>query len=723
MFGITVRYAIGLVCTTALVLFTMAPPSSCDENLKTPYIMLDPASLPLPATMGKPLVSLPVNPENILRFPADLGIPTITSARAGTNETIILSNKGLSLRVNIDLSGSAVIDGLRDNLTGVELLSGPCNVFYISGNQKKSSDDFKVDRWDAYQYPDYAELRIKFVNDGAVSVTWHARLFRTRPQLEQDFEGGIGDNVFGQVLTTKASLTPIMPSNLFGRGFTNGKPNIPDRHRFEIVDESDHLCYDPKTQIGIWGFVADIGGQERIASSNFALIQNPSFRTLRNGRSGLFVIQPFHGPVEMGFLGLRKYIQSHYAVQRDTPSLYEWNQFWLWQGGPTRVEYSFVTQKRMFDVLPRQVKMGLEEFHFDSGWENGINWQLATDRFPGGWTAIREFNRANGLAFHLWVNDNTSDSSDFLLDLIDKSNIYRLFMDRKVTEKTIESVENVRTKYPGFSTSCHNSTSRSNYYPWGNIHFLSDFNQIYFGEGQFWAWSNILPEAKIDAVNDPLFPQRTEAERFFSRHDIYAGDIISRSAAYQAEWAWPYTCIIPPHSGWAWFENRPIEQLKDRIFTYLACRFNYQWGFDPVMLPRNALDLHLACTAWFKANRSYLTVYQHVLDAPDGTGIDAAGHMIDGRGFIFIFNPSDKEQSVDWKSILWEPELELHGDLVTLSDWTEMTAYKKLIPKNLSNPKGNIKIAPKGLKVLGINLNDAEVLAQVSAERKMISYP
>ncbi len=698
--------------------------SSGDENLKTPYVMLDPASLPPPAAMGTPLVSQLLNPNTIRLFPADLGIPKITATTGGDKvKTIALSNAALTLRVHIKESGQGVIDGLRDNLTEHELLSAPCQVFHLNGSHQQSSDNFKVARWDAYQYPDYAELRVRFTGEGANSITWRARLYRTRPQLEQDFETDLGEATFGQVLPTQADFSPVMPANLFGRGFAHGQPNIPDRRRFEIVEESDHLCYDPNTQSGLWGFAAEISGQERIAKGRFALIQNSSFRTRRTGRLGPFVIQSFHGPVELGFLSLRKYIQERYSVQKTTPSLYEWNQFWLWQGGPTRVDYGTVTQQRLLDVLPAQVTMGLEEFHLDAGWENGVNWQLAPDRFPGGWDAIREFNRANGLAFHLWVNDGTTDSGDFTLGLVEQANLHRLFMDRKVTEKTVEAVEKVRTKHPGFSTSCHNSTSRSAYYTWGNLHFLSDFNQIYFGEGQFWAWSNILPEAQVQAVTDPLFPQRTEAERFFSRHDLYVGDLITRAAAYQAAWGWPYNSVIPPHSGWAWFENRPTEELRDRIYTYLASRFNYQWGFDPRMLPREALDLHLACTAWFKVNRSYLTAYQHVLDAPDGKGMDAAGHLVDGRGFVFLFNPSDKEQAVEWQKILWEPELELRGKAVTLSDWTEMTSCRPLGKQGLSHPTGKLKIAPRGLKVLGLNLNDAEVLAKVSAERQKIRFP
>lgn len=720
--------SVGKILDVAIViLLVVARYAACDENLKTPYIMLDPSNMPPPAVTGKPLVSSLGNPNTIRRFPADFGIPTITTK----SEIITLSNAALAMRVAIS-DGHATITGLRNNLVEEELLSGASPVFYISGKEQQSSDAYKVARWDAHQNPDYAELVIQFKSDAAsldpTEITWHARLYRTRPQLEQSFDANLGDAILGQVLKTKPSFLPIMPANLFGRGFSNGKPNIADRHRFEIVEESDHLCYDPKSQMGIWGLVAEIGGQERIANSQFALIQNPSFRTRRNGHLGPFIIQPFQGPVEMGFMNLRRYIQEHYSVQADTPSLYEWNQFWLWQGGPVQVPTSVVTQQRLLDVLPRQVKMGLEEFHLDMGWEDESwrqdnNWHLAMDQFPGGWTALREFNRANGLAFHLWMTGSATDSADGLLDLIQKSNIYRLFMDRKVTETTVEAVEKVRAKYPGFSTSCHNSTSRSAYWPWGNIHFLSDFNQVYFGEGQFWAWSNILPEEKIEQKNDPLYPQRTDAERFFSKHDLYAGDLITRAAAYQAEWVWPFSCISPPHNAWTWFEQRPIGQLRDRIYTYLACRFNYQWGFDPAMMPQKALDLHMNCTAWFKANRDYLTVYQHVLDAPDGKGVDAAGHMKDGHGFIFVFNPSDKEQTVAWKQILWEPELELRGESVHLSDWTDLIGYKPLKTPSLAQPSGEIKIGPREVKVIGINLNDEEVLRRVHAERAKIRYP
>lgn len=712
---------------TTILLFFLAATFhvTADPNLKTPYDLLDPSSAPAPTALGKPIASRLVDPTTLKRLPADLGLPRVFAERNGDIETITLRNAAIALRVEIDSNRKILIDGLSDELVGIGLLAKPLRVFYLRGKEQRDSDAYHVTAWDGFQYANYSELRVVFASDDANAevprVTWRARLFRERPQLEQTFEFDQEEVAVAQLLATVKSLEPVMPANLFGQGFAHGRPNIPDRHRFEIVGESEHLAYDIARNVGLWGFVADVGGQERISPGQFGLIQHPSFRTRRAGCSAAFVIQPFHGSIERGFRSLREYINGRYAVQGLAPSLYEWNQFWLWQGGPTQVSTGVVSEHRLFEVLQRQVKMGMEEFHLDMGWERKAgDWALSADRFPGGWKALRQFNRQHGLAFHLWVNDGATDSPGFMLDLIDKSDIGRLFMDRQTSERTCEALDAVRVHHPGFSSSCHNSTSRSNYWSWGNIHFLRDFNQIYFGEGQFWAWSNVLPEKQIAPRQDPDFPQRTEAERFFSRHDLYAGDLITRAAAYQAHWAWPFNCTAPPHCGWAWFEDRPTEQLRDRIYTYLACKFNYQWGFDPSMLRKDLIDLHLDCTAWFKANRDLLVQYQHVLGPPDGKGIDAAAHLRDGRGFIFLFNPADHEQSVDWREMLWEPELALRGPTMRTSDWTDLTHFDLLGQQDLSKPSGKVTVGPHGVKVLGIDLDDDALLSRIETERAKI---
>jgi hypothetical protein len=698
-----------------------------DENLKTPYVTLDPATQPSSASAGMPVPRVLMNPSDIPRLQGDASLPrVVSSSEKPGHELIRVSNDAVTFVVGINAEKVARIISLKSGLTGVEFLAAPSAVFYLSGEGRVSSDSYRVVQWRGMQYADYAELIVDFRSDTSTrapaSVRWRTRLYRSHSRIEQWFEADKSDLLIGQELTTKTSLRPVMPANLFGRGFSNGKPNLADRRRFEYTAVSEHLCYDQESRAGLWGFVGEIGGQERIAPGAFAMIQNPSFRTRRSGRSGPFILQAFAGPVEIGFCQLRDFIQYHYSIQKDSPSPFEWNQFWLWQAGPTRVPRTVVTEKRLMDVLPRIVAMGLEEFHLDDGWPQGDgDWQIDRVRFPGGWDALREYTRAHGLGFHLWTNDGRTDSAEFTLDLIGKTGINRLFMDRRVSEDTIAALEKVRVVYPGFSVNAHNSTSRSAYWSWGNIHFLSDFNQIYFGEGQFWAWSNIWPEANVEPKQDPLFPQLAEAERFFSKHDMYAGDLITRAAAYQAHWVWPFNGVIPPHNGWSWFEKRPVEQLRDRLLTYLACKFKYEWGFDPRRLTPEAINLHMDCTAWFKVNRDYLAVYQHVLDPPDGANVDAAGHLVGQSGYVFLFNPSDHEQQVDWKQILWEPELQLHGDSVTLSDWTAMTSFKPLPTQNLAEPSGHLGLGPREIKVLGINLPCEEVLQRVRTERSRLS--
>jgi hypothetical protein len=97
--------------------------------------------------------------------------------------------------------------------------------------------------------------------------------------------------------------------------------------------------------------------------------------------------------------------------------------------------------------------------------------------------------------------------------------------------------------------------------------------------------------------------------------------------------------------------------------------------------------------------------------------------MIDGRGFVFLFNPSDTEQAVEWRQILWEPELDLSGELVGLSDWSSLGDYTLIGKQTLAHPVGQITIAPRDVKVVGINLDEAGTLRRVRAERAKIRYP
>lgn len=699
-----------------------------DENLTTPYIMLNPDSITTGAAVGTPLPRSTKQPGDKRRVADELAMPRIVCTQPTSDtELITLTNASLAFTITIDALRSATITSLRSNVTNMEFLSKPSGVFRI-GERKVPSSSYRVKQWHVSQGPEVAELvvQLRGINGDKpdfMPVIWTTRLYRSRPQIEQSFRVDGSNTEFCQILETTASLRPVMPANLFALGFTNGKPNLTDHRRFEVVTKSDHVGYDAARGSGLWAFASDTGGWESIIDGRVSFGQDDSSSSTSTREIGPFILQPFEGPVELGFAQLRDFIQQHYAVQKTMPAAFEWNQFWLWQGGPVNVDYSVVTEQRLFDTLQRVVPMGLEELHLDAGWQQGPGqWQLDSGRFPGGWKRIREFNRKHGLGFHLWVNDGNVDTPGFLTDLIEKTDLNRIFIDRIVTDKTLEAIEQARVSYPGLSVNVHGSTTCSEYWTWGNLHYLKSLNQIYFGEGQYWAWSNIRPEAKVGTTSDPLFPQKEAAERFFSRHDMAAGDLITRSAAYQAHWVWPFNCVMPPHGSIDWFEKRTLPELKSRIFTYLACKFKYEWGFDPIRLTPETISFHKNCTAWFKANRDYLTVYQHVLDPPNGVNVDAVGHLIGQRGYVFLFNPGDKPQQVPWQSILWEPELQLTQNIVTLSDWSGLTSFSRLPEQTMNAPVGNVEVPAHDVKVIGLNLECDDVLQRVKAEhRKLIS--
>ncbi|MCX8053942.1 MAG: hypothetical protein N3B12_09045 [Armatimonadetes bacterium] len=97
---------------------------------------------------------------------------------------------------------------------------------------------------------------------------------------------------------------------------------------------------------------------------------------------------------------------------------------------------------------------------------------------------------------------------------------------------------------------------------------------------------------------------------------------------------------------------------------------------------------------------SYLMVYQHILDFPDGRNVDGEGHVIANRGFLVFFNPANEVRKIAIP--LGEPGLELKGS-IKLTDWSKPEAPVSIGTASVSETV-EIEIPPSGAKVIGINL-------------------
>lgn len=687
-----------------------------DEVNRPAYIVLDP-NAPRPAVVeGEPVPDLLLAPQPPRR---SFGNPVIRATKGSGGESIVLSNDIIRLELRIDRGKRAAVTSLRTG-AGVELLAEPAFAFVLvdeQGAPVKDGKRFVVESWLSRQHTTYAEVEVRLA--APEPVLWRLRVYRDKPYLEQRFDLPDQWRMTGravvQVLATPASLKPVMPNNSFGRGFSGGKPNLQGRHRFEFVPESDHMCYDLDRQGGLVGFAAGIGGEERVRDGQFVMIDHVTTTPEGKEPAARFVLWPFDGAVERGFLAIRRFLSGEYSCQADLHQTFSWNQFWLWQGGIEPASSEVVTAERLLDILPHVAAVGCEEFHLDMGWEAGPgDWRFDKLRFPDGFAPLRNLIRHLGMRYHTWMNNAASEDPALVMQLIDETDLCKLFHDRRIDEKTIAAMRKVRQRYPDFETFAHNTTSRSAYYRWGNPHFLSDINLVYFGEGEFWAWSNVLPEKPEGDVN----------RRFFSRHSLRAGDLVTRAAAYQAHWAWPFRCIMPPHCGWAWFEDRSLDELSSRMFTTIAARADYQWGFDPRMLRPELIEFFMDWTAFFKTARPYLREYQHVLPVPDGIHPDGAAHIVDGRGFIVLCNPGERAAKVALKDLLWEPELELDPSRpVFLTDWTKPLAPAEVGTVDLANPRGSLKLDPLSYRVIGVNIDAAAMLAEVKLQRARLHAP
>jgi hypothetical protein len=97
---------------------------------------------------------------------------------------------------------------------------------------------------------------------------------------------------------------------------------------------------------------------------------------------------------------------------------------------------------------------------------------------------------------------------------------------------------------------------------------------------------------------------------------------------------------------------------------------------------------------------TYMSVYQHILDYPDGKSVDGEWHIIGNKGFIILFNPASEPRKAAIP--LDEPELELKG-AIKLTDRSQPGSPADLGTVNVGD-KVEVEIAPSSAKLIGVNL-------------------
>jgi hypothetical protein len=643
------------------------------------------------------------------------GIPIIKSSIEGDSEIISLYNDVVKVVVAVDKTEHAFTRNMKTE-DGSEILSKPFHCFDVidcNGKVLVNGADFKLKEWHSRIHGNYAELELRLA--APEPVVWRLRLYQDRPYLEQRFEMPEGwrqpGNAVRQKIVTVESLTPVMPNPITKLGFTEGKPNLKGRHRFEYTPVSEHLVYDEKTRTGLSGFAAGIAGQERFEQKSFVLLDKVTAVFGAQEPPARFILCPFNGPAETGFGRVRRFINDDYACQKEYSNRLSWTQYFDWQiyfktpvqQQKDRVDPYYreaVSAERIMKILPSVAEMGFEDFWLDAGWEEGygnFQWRFDPQRFQNGFEPVRKMVRELGMRQRLWWGmSEITDNYEIMLPVIEQSDVMFFFLDRLTDEKTIASIRKLREKYPDFEFMNHFARGQSEYWKDLNLHYCSDLSMSYFLEGEFFAWTNVADKLKRVSVTD----------------------LVARSLAYQANWIWPYKSVYECMWPWVGYLDRPISQLKSRANCMLAARYYNGDGFDPADLSPEQREFWLDFAAFYKAIRYYLQDYQQILPVPDGVNPDGIAHLRGGKGFIFLFNPGSKEAEVTYKQLLWDPTIELDPKMpVEVSDWSDYVKPKVVASVNVAKPEGGITITSESFRVLGVNIDVNETLLQIKKYR------
>jgi hypothetical protein len=127
-------------------------------------------------------------------------------------------------------------------------------------------------------------------------------------------------------------------------------------------------------------------------------------------------------------------------------------------------------------------------------------------------------------------------------------------------------------------------------------------------------------------------------------------------------------------------------------------------SFDLANAPAELIKFVGKMFTFRKAFAPYFNVYQHILDFPNGQSVDGEAHMVDGQGFLLLYNPTDAPLTIDLP--LDEPSLELSQSVsYNLSDWSNLDSGQAFSPSSARpGDKIPVTVPATGWKVIGLNM-------------------
>lgn len=532
-----------------------------------------------------------------------------------------------------------------------------------------------------------------------------------------------------------SALQPLKPASRFGLSYPDGDPDYissvnhgaintsdPDQH-FEVATESDAVGQDTNGQEGIFFFAESLFGHESFSQDKGLQLGNTDYWNPNQPfTSGKSVVGVWQGPPETGFKSYNDYIYNNYAAIKGKRNPVVFNTWFPYETG--------FDQASLLDTVDRMKAAGFYDIlHIDAGWQSGGPLTIDRDKFPNGLDPVIDKARAAGLNVGIWMNPFSSvysglENYDQLRqehpEWVDNNDPQKRFCPLSgagnyIRDKLLDMARNWPLEeiyWDGADWSITNCQSAEQ--NWRNP------DEEYHNTIKYYAsllndLHAIRPDLQVIVWNGPTNIHWLSAIDQLQLSDIYQppvleSELIRSQQMFYATYKYPYRGLWGDWYGLSykrsWEEGLglPLNIIQfAEVSTIGNGATQAGASIDLKTAPPEVVSFLGQLFNWRKRFSDYFQVYQHVLNFPDGQSVQGEAHIIDGKGFIILTNPSPNTQEVDLP--LNATELALNpSQSYTLTDWTGLTAGKPL-GQAQAGQKFSLTLPGYGYQIIGVDIS------------------
>lgn len=541
-------------------------------------------------------------------------------------------------------------------------------------------------------------------------------------------------------LRLEEAVRGVVPYPRYPNVYPNGEDKVhsePDKvrtnqplNRFSIGGKSRAVVCRGDEDEGLFFFVEGLLGQEDFDQEAGLTMRQKVYADLSEEFvSGAAVIGAYSGPPEIGFKRYTEYLLRHYCAVRDKCLPVSWST-WLVTLEGNKPLYANFDRDFLLEYLELIRQAGFYDIlHLDLGWEAG--WPLAVDKakFPNAMEEIVSRAREYGLEMTYWVNpfsagywksDIEEQHPEWLVPdkFSNKSGAHPICIltdfYRYVEKRFVELVTDLGARviyWDGLDWNIPECSSTKHQHH--NQHELEAVATQRLAD-----LCRKVHEARPDSLfvvfslpfdNHRLCVVDQEQISDTYSYPTIKSELIQRQQLYQMTWEHPYKAIWGSWYGVNWHNagednlKRPMRELVHAEMSMIGNGIAQAGGgFDLKQARPEFIEFLRKLFAFRKRFSDYFDTYQHLLGFPDGEQVDGEGHIINGKGFIVLVNPTERDQTVNLP--LAEPELELEPNRdYSLTDWSGLEEGQP-IGKARRDDEFAVTLGPLEVKYIGLDI-------------------